>query len=58
MSQPEFLFSLEKYDAFPVDVWMKRILDKYYGGETDKRKFGKYAGIAQQYLFYYERFAN
>ncbi|MBE6605816.1 MAG: DNA-3-methyladenine glycosylase 2 [Ruminococcaceae bacterium] len=50
------LFSLDKYDAFPIDVWVKRILDKYYPGGLDIIKLGKYAGIAQQYLFYYERY--
>ena len=50
------LFSLEKYDAFPIDVWVKRILDKYYPGGLDIKALGEYAGIAQQYLFYYERY--
>ncbi len=50
------LFSLDKYDAFPIDVWVNRILDKYYPGGLDIKKLGKYAGIAQQYLFYYERY--
>ena len=49
------LFAFRKYDAFPVDVWMKRVLEKYYDNKFDKEYFGKYAGIAQQYLFYYER---
>ncbi len=52
------LFAYRKYDAFPVDVWVKRILDKYYGGNVDAQYFGKYAGLAQQYLFYYERCEN
>jgi N-glycosylase/DNA lyase len=50
------LFGFAKYDAFPIDVWVKRILGKYYGGETPD--FGSYAGIAQQYLFYYERYIS
>lgn len=49
------LFSFRKYDCFPIDVWVKKILEKYYPDFTDKEYFGKYAGIAQQYLFYYER---
>ncbi len=52
------LFAYRKYDAFPVDVWVKRILDKYYGGKVDAGYFGEYAGLAQQYLFYYERCEN
>lgn len=49
------LFGLGKTDAFPIDVWMKRIIDEYYGGELDVPSLGMYAGIAQQYLFYYIR---
>lgn len=49
------LFSCRRYDCFPVDVWMKRVLSAYYPGVSDGKAFGPYAGIAQQYLFYYER---
>ena len=55
------LFGLDKRDAFPVDVWIKRIMEQLYfsGKETDKEKiaafaktrFGSYGGYAQQYLF-------
>ena len=57
------LFGLDKRDAFPVDVWIKRIMEQLYfsGKETDKEKiaafaktrFGSYGGYAQQYLFFY-----
>ncbi|MEM0357921.1 MAG: DNA glycosylase [Candidatus Bathyarchaeia archaeon] len=30
------LFSLEKLEAFPVDVWMKRIITKYYASHFDE----------------------
>ncbi len=52
------LFGFEKYDAFPVDVWMKRVAQKYFfeQKELSGKFFGRYAGIAQQYLFYYERY--
>ncbi len=49
------LFSFRKYDCFPIDVWVKKILAKYYPNFSGKDYFGKYAGLAQQYLFYYER---
>ncbi len=51
------LFSLEKYEAFPIDVWVRRILEKYFSDGLDITALGRYAGIAQQYLFYYERYA-
>ena len=49
------LFGFGYYEAFPIDVWVKRVIEKYYGEGFDPTVFGKYAGIAQQYLFYYER---
>lgn len=57
------LFGFGKHGAFPVDVWVRRILDYYYPGgshQTDaaafaREKFGELGGFAQQYLFYYAR---
>ncbi len=57
------LFSLGFRNAFPVDVWIKRIMEKMYFEENDTAKdviarkaedlFGEYGGYAQQYLFAY-----
>ena len=54
------LFGFARLDAFPVDVWMKRVGEKYFSEqkELSGKSFGRYAGIAQQYLFYYERYTN
>ena len=55
------LFGFAKYNAFPVDVWIKRVAVKYFGEQGDElswETFGTYAGIAQQYLFYYERYRS
>lgn len=58
------LFSMEKYSAFPVDVWVKRAMMHFYGAEDSslnkirifaRNRFGKLSGFAQQYLFYYAR---
>ena len=58
------LFSMKKSDAFPVDVWIKRIMEGLYIKQEvtlkeiekyAKEKFGEYAGIAQQYLFVYAK---
>ena len=56
------LFSLDKRNAFPVDVWIKRIMENlYFSKETPVskiqelavEKYGEYGGYAQQYLFYF-----
>lgn len=52
------LFGFSKYDAFPIDVWVKKILSNYYAGGITHHLSGEHAGIAQQYLFYYERCKN
>lgn len=58
------LFAYKKKNAFPLDVWMKRVLKELYGfvpkNECEaecfaEERFGGYAGIAQQYLFHYMR---
>ena len=50
------LFGFDKTDAFPVDVWVKRVLAKYYPDGLDLTNLGEFAGMIQQYLFYYERY--
>ncbi|MBE6709245.1 MAG: DNA-3-methyladenine glycosylase 2 family protein [Ruminococcaceae bacterium] len=50
------LFGFGRTDAFPIDVWIKRVLEKYFPEGFDPAVFGNAAGIAQQYLFYYERY--
>ena len=58
------LFGLGFTDTFPVDVWMKRIMEyMYFDKPQDKKaieafameKYGDLAGYAQQYLFFYGR---
>lgn len=48
------LFGFNKYEAFPIDVWIARILRKYFP-EKDASYFGKYAGYAQEFLYSYIR---
>ena len=50
------LFGFGKTDAFPIDVWVKRVMQEYYGGSVSPTDFGRYAGLAQQYLFYHKRY--
>ena len=63
------LFStLKRFEVFPIDVWVRRVMNELYiknEGETKvnkkaleklaQEKFGNLAGIAQQYLFYWKR---
>ncbi len=59
------LFGFGRWEAFPVDVWIKRVVEYYYFDQKNmpidtiekfgKEKFGEYSGIAQQYLFYNAR---
>lgn len=51
------LFGFGRTEAFPIDVWMQRVIDRRFGGKLDPTVFGDWAGLAQQYLFYYERYA-
>lgn len=58
------LFGLHDVAAFPIDTWVKHIMNDMYGfDEKDVKgmqsfadeRFGALAGYAQQYLFYYYR---
>ena len=63
------LFSnLKRWEAFPIDVWVRRVMNELYIKNEDEtkvnkkqieklafEKFGNLAGIAQQYLFYWKR---
>jgi len=58
------LFSLEQSNVFPIDVWIKRVMEKLYFSKEinikeisaySKMKYGNYAGIVQQHLFYNAR---
>ena len=63
------LFStLKRFEVFPIDVWVRRVMNDLYIKEPDENKvskreieklanekFGDLAGMAQQYLFYWRR---
>ena len=50
------LFGYAKTEAFPIDVQIKRTLEKHFPSDFNPFTLGKNAGIAQQYLFYYEKY--
>lgn len=62
------LFALKRFDVFPIDVWVRRVMNDLYIHNEDEEKINKkeltkfaeekflgISGIAQQYLFYYRR---
>lgn len=58
------LFGFGKQDKFPVDTWIEQVYYNHFSSEKRTRpeiqkyfesEFGKHSGLAQQYLFYYER---
>ena len=49
------LFGLWHMEAFPVDVWMRRALAENFPPDFKPESLGRYAGLAQQYIFYYAR---
>jgi len=62
------LFGLKRFEVFPVDVWVRRVMNELYLHEEDetkvskdllqklaKEKYKNLAGLAQQYLFYQRR---
>ena len=48
------LYGFHRLEAFPMDVWMKKISDKFLPNELIEF-LGKNRGIAQQYLYHYAR---
>lgn len=60
--------SLKRYEVFPIDVWVRRVINDLYIQNPNeekvnkkeieklaKQKYGNLAGLAQQYLFYWRR---
>ena len=52
------LFAYGKYDVYPIDTWVKKYMDANYGIKDEKKikefckeKYGKYSGLAIQYMF-------
>lgn len=48
------LYGMYRTDAFPIDVWIKRVMERYYPNGLPECTKG-IEGIAQQYLFHYIR---
>lgn len=48
------LFALHHIEAFPIDTHIKQILERYYPKGFPFKRYEGYAGILQQYAFYYK----
>ena len=48
------LFGLHHLEAFPIDTHIKQVIDREYGGKIPEWVESEYAGVFQQYIFYYE----
>lgn len=62
------LFGLKRFEVFPIDVWVRRVMNDLYIKNEDEtkvknteieklavEKYSNLAGLAQQYLFYWRR---
>lgn len=62
------LFGLKRFEVFPIDVWVRRVMNDLYIKNEDEtkvknteieklavEKYANLAGLAQQYLFYWRR---
>jgi len=49
------LFGYHRINAFPIDVWIKRVIDEKYAGSFPVERYDGFAGIIQQYMFFYGR---
>lgn len=47
------LFGYHRIDAFPIDVWISRILEEHYPNGFPFERYKGFAGIMQQYMFFY-----
>ena len=52
------LFALHHIDAFPIDTHIRQMLDAHYPKGFPLRRYRGFAGVMQQYAFYYELVKN
>jgi N-glycosylase/DNA lyase len=60
------LFALERFEVFPVDIWIQRVMQYFYFNsqpvrlreilEYAEENFREYAGYVQEYLYFYSRY--
>ena len=56
IAQCVMLFGFHRLNAFPVDVWIRRVEEMRYPGGLRPERFAPFAGVMQQYMYAYERY--
>lgn len=49
------LFGLHDLAAFPVDTWIRKMVARHYDGCFPLARYEGFAGVMQQYIFFYGR---
>lgn len=49
------LYGMGHLEAFPVDTWIRRVLDREFRDGFPAERYAGFAGLVQQIIFYYER---
>lgn len=49
------LFGLHQMDSYPIDTWVKKLIDEVYGGHFNTTPYKGFEGFVQQLQFYYYR---
>ncbi len=52
------LFGWGRVECFPVDVWIRRVMETFFSSEGLPAEAIPYAGIVQQYIFHWARTTN
>lgn len=49
------LYGMGHLEAFPVDTWIRRVLDREFRDGFPAERYAGFTGLVQQIIFYYER---
>lgn len=52
------LYGCGHLEAFPVDTWIRRVLDREFPNGFPYERYSGFLGLVQQIIFYYERTLN
>ena len=52
------LYAYHRLNIMPVDTWIQKAIDEDFSGQNVFYEMSAFAGIVQQYVFYYKRLAE